>query len=99
MKEWYDGFRFTSDVVHVFNPVSVGKFFQNDCRFENYWYSTGTPTFLIQLMRNDPFKMEEYTKEWRSLIGFPKSDAISLDPLSMAVQMGYLTIQYNFPNL
>lgn len=109
MKEWYDGFRFTSSAVHVFNPVSVGKFFQNDSRFENYWYATGTPTFLIQLMRNNPFKMEEYTKEWRDPVNLPKSDAISLDPLSMAVQTGYLTIKdvsyefgeeyrYDFPN-
>lgn len=109
MRDWYDGFRFTSDSAHVFNPVSVGKFFQNDSKFENYWYSTGTPSFLIRLMRNNPFQMDEYTKEWRNPIALPKSDALSLDPLSMAVQTGYLTIKdvsydfgeeyrYDFPN-
>lgn len=109
MKVWYDGFRFTSDSARVFNPVSVGKFFQNGGKFENYWYSTGTPTFLIRLMRNNPFQMDEYTKEWRDPINFPKNDALSLDPLSMAVQTGYLTIKevsyefgeeyrYDFPN-
>lgn len=109
MTEWYDGFRFTSDAVHVFNPVSVGKFFQNEGKFENYWYSTGTPSFLIRLMRNNPFQLEEYTKVWRDPINLPENDAISLDPLSMAVQTGYLTIKevshefgeefrYDFPN-
>lgn len=109
MKEWYDGFRFTSDAAHVFNPVSVGKFFQNGGEFENYWYSTGTPSFLIRLMRNNPFQLEEFTKEWRTPDEFPKSDALSLDPFSMAAQTGYLTIKdvncefgkeyrYDFPN-
>lgn len=109
MKEWYDGFRFTSDAAHVFNPVSVGKFFQNGAEFENYWYVTGTPSFLIRLMRNNPFQLEEYTKQWRTPDEYPKSDALLLDPFSIAAQTGYLTIKdvnyefgkeyrYDFPN-
>jgi len=109
MKLWYDGFRFTSDAAHVFNPVSVGKFFQNGGDFENYWYSTGTPTFLVELMRTNPFQMDELTGRWVSPMLFANSDATSVDPFAMAIQTGYLTIKdvnydfgkayrYDFPN-
>ena len=109
MKDWYDGFRFTSDMAHVFNPVSVGKFFQN-YKFKNYWYSTGTPTFLIKQMKRNPFKLDEYTKEWVAPMVIDKYDATSLNPLALALQTGYLTIadvreedygeffRYDFPN-
>lgn len=109
MKQWYDGFRFTSDSSHVFNPVSVGKFFQN-YEFRNYWYATGTPSFLVEQMRNDPFQMDEYTKEWVEPQMFDKFDAQHLDSFTLAVQTGYLTIKevehdelgeyyrYDYPN-
>lgn len=109
MKQWYDGFRFTSDSSHVFNPVSVGMFFQS-YQFRNYWYATGTPTFLVEQMRHDPFRMDEYTKEWVEPQTFDKFDAQHLDGFTLAVQTGYLTIRevehdefgmsyrYDFPN-
>lgn len=109
MKRWYDGFRFTSDSAHVFNPVSVGKFFQEK-QFKNYWFATGTPTFLVKQMRENPFMLEEFTKEWASPIEMDKHDATSLEPKSLALQTGYITIadvrttdfgtyyRYDFPN-
>lgn len=109
MKRWYDGFRFTSDATHVFNPVSVGKFFQEK-RFKNYWFSTGTPSFIVKQMRENPFMLEDFTKEWMSPMTMDKYDATSLNPAALALQTGYLTIaevnftdygefyRYDFPN-
>lgn len=109
MKRWYDGFRFTSDAAHVFNPVSVGKFFRNK-KFLNYWFATGTPTFLVKQMKNNPFLLEEFTREWMSPIVMDKYDTTRLNPTALALQTGYLTIadvrttdygdyyRYDFPN-
>lgn len=109
MKRWYDGFRFTSDAAHVFNPVSVGKFFRNK-KFLNYWFATGTPTFLVKQMKENPFMLDDFTHEWMSPITMNKYDATSLDPKALALQTGYLTIadvrdsdfgeyfRYDFPN-
>lgn len=109
LKAWYDGFRFTSNPTTVYNPVSVGLFFRN-CEFRNYWYATGTPTFLIAQMQHDPFRMDEYTRQWVDAQAFDKFDALHLDGFSLAVQTGYLTIKevdsdelgvsyrYDFPN-
>lgn len=109
VKAWYDGFRFTSAPATVYNPVSVGLFFRN-YEFRNYWYATGTPTFLIAQMRNDPFRMDYYTQQWVDMQAFDKFDALHIDGFSLAVQTGYLTIKevvsdelgtsyrYDFPN-
>lgn len=108
MKDWYDGFRFTPSSGHVFNPVSVGKFLTEKI-FDNYWYATGTPTFLINQMKNNPFRMDRYTTRWYDMVEYGKSEASKLDPLDLAVQTGYLTIKdvkldmgirvrYGFPN-
>lgn len=109
MKRWYDGFRFTSDSALVFNPVSVGKFFREK-KFKNYWFATGTPTFLIKLMRQNPFMLHDFTTEWTSPTYLDKYDATSLEPKALALQTGYITIaevqsddygdfyRYDFPN-
>lgn len=109
MKRWYDGFRFTSDSAHVFNPVSVGKFFQEK-KFKNYWFATGTPTFLVKQMRSNPFMLHDFAHEWTSPMFLDKYDATSLEPKSLALQTGYITIaevqsddfgeyyRYDFPN-
>ena len=109
MKDWYDGFRFTPDAAHVFNPVSVGKFFRY-YRFDNYWYETGTPAFLVKQLKNNPFRLDEYTHDWISPMEIKKFDAGDLDPMALAIQTGYLTIadvmndefgeffRYDFPN-
>lgn len=109
MRLWYDGFRFTSDSAHVFNPVSVGKFFRNK-KFLNYWFATGTPTFLVKLMKGNPFQISDFTKEYVDAMDFNSFEVGTIDPIGLAVQTGYLTIKdvcedqigisyrYDFPN-
>lgn len=61
-------------------------------------------------MRNNPFKLDEYTREWMSPMVVEKYDVTHLNPLALAIQTGYLTIaevekdaygesyRYDFPN-
>ena len=52
IREYYDGYRFSpySDTA-VYNPVSIGRFFNSGCRFENYWDQTGVSTLAVSLAR------------------------------------------------
>lgn len=57
----YDGYHFSENGADVFNPYSLFHTFRrND--FDSYWFSTGTPTFLIELLKEkgiDMLQMED----------------------------------------
>ena len=87
--KWYDGYHFDAGAPAVFNPVSVGKCLDAR-RFKNYWFETGTPTFLMQLLRETPLDLDspEAPEEAFSVYE-PEEPAI----LPLLVQTGYLTIK------
>ena len=52
IKSYYDGYRFSPESeTRVYNPVSIGFFFNDDCRFDEYWKDTGSTSFAINLAR------------------------------------------------
>ena len=53
IREYYDGYRFSYDsAVKVYNPVSIGVFFNNKCRFKPYWIETGASTLAVELAKD-----------------------------------------------
>ena len=50
LKELYDGYHFNEDCVDIYNPFSILNTFAKK-RFGDYWFETGTPTFLVELMK------------------------------------------------
>ena len=53
IKSYYDGYRFSPESeTRVYNPVSIGFFFDNGCKFSNYWIKTGATSFAVALARN-----------------------------------------------
>ena len=50
MKELYNGYRFSENKTTVYNPVSLTKFII-DGKFKQYWFETGTPSFLLKLLK------------------------------------------------
>jgi len=60
LRGWYNGYRFEEKAETVYNPVSVMKCFQ-ELKFKNYWFETGTPTFLIELLRRKPVDLGKLT--------------------------------------
>jgi hypothetical protein len=54
LREQYDGYHFTDAMVDVFNPFSLLKAF-SECRLNSYWFQTGTPTLVINIL-NFPIK-------------------------------------------
>ena len=53
MKLWYDGYTWDGK-TEIYNPFSILCYF-TDYRFTNHWFKTGTPTFLIKLLKDRMF--------------------------------------------
>ena len=92
IKNWYDGFRFEENAETVYNPVSVASFFVKGGKFNNYWFETGTPTFLLELIKKRKFNLENTLKSPVSGFAFSAYEIDRLDPLTLLLQTGYLTI-------
>ena len=94
IKEWYNGYRFEANAKTVYNPVSLAQFFEKGGKFNNYWFSTGTPSFLMELTKKTEF-------DFRSVIGgdsvpeiaFSAFEIDNIDPLALLLQTGYVTIK------
>ena len=91
----YDGYHFTWPSPDIFNPFSIINAF-SDKRLGNYWFGSGTPTFLIEMMRKFDVAPTEIGSIVMRSSGFdaPAEHLTSIYPL--LYQSGYLTIKdYN----
>ena len=91
--EWYDGYRFSDAEIHVCNPVSLTMFFIMHFKFSNYWDTTGTPTFLLELMGKQAYDHEAALQKWYGESIFAAYELDRLDITGMLWQTGYLTIK------
>jgi len=90
LKEWYNGYCWGGD-TRVYNPFSILRFFKDGQHYQNYWFETGTPTFLVKEMKRQQFFDIEHTAAASSsLLNF---DLQRLQPLPVLFQTGYLTIE------
>ena len=92
IKEWYNGYRFHKNAQTVYNPVSLAYFFENNGEFNNYWFSTGTPSFLLELIKKQRFDLEKVLETPVSGFAFSAYEIDKLNPLTLLLQTGYLTI-------
>lgn len=96
IKTWYDGYRFHADAKTVYNPVSIAQFFMNGAEFNNYWFSTGTPSFLMELVKANNFNFEKKLNEPVLGFAFDAFEIDRIDPLTLLLQTGYLTIKNSY---
>ena len=92
IKRWYNGYRFEENATTVYNPVSLAKFFESGGKFNNYWFSTGTPTFLLDLIMKSKFELSLSLNKPVSGAFFDAFEVTDLDPMVILFQTGYLTI-------
>ncbi len=94
MEEWYDGYRFSEDDIEkIYNPFSVTNYLKDQKR-KNYWFESGTPTFLVTLMKKQFEAIEDIEDGGEissTALGTFEIDNIPLIPLLF--QTGYLTIK------
>ena len=96
IKNWYNGYRFEEQAETVYNPVSLASFFSDGFKFKNYWFSTGTPSFLLELIKKKNFDFEDALTRPVSGIAFAAYEVDRIEPLALLLQTGYLTIKSSF---
>lgn len=92
----YDGYRFSEDAPGVFNPFSVlNAFWQK--KFGDYWFRTGTPTFLVELLKKSDFDLRTLIDGVEAVPRtFTEYRVEAANPIPVFYQSGYLTIKgYN----
>ncbi|MEB3315613.1 MAG: AAA family ATPase, partial [Candidatus Melainabacteria bacterium] len=93
LKHWYNGYRFSEAEQRVYNPFSTLSFFDT-MKFTNFWFATGTPSYLINLIKRDSLALEILSGK----IQMPSEllntyDIQSLPLIPIMFDSGYLTIQ------
>ena len=92
LKRKYDGYHFSDNMVDVFNPFSLLNCFKKG-KFKDYWFSTGTPTYLVRLLSDNHENVNELAGKDYSAAEFVDYKATRQKPLPMLYQSGYLTIK------
>ncbi|MBR6191556.1 MAG: AAA family ATPase [Prevotella sp.] len=92
IKERYDGYHFAAESEDIYNPFSLLNAFM-DARLDNYWFSTGTPTFLIQQMQRFGTDIMSLDKLEVPSDAFDQPTENMQDALPLLYQSGYLTIK------
>ena len=92
LKENYDGYHFTSPSPDIYNPFSLLNAFA-DGKFGSYWFGSGTPTYLINMLEKFGVEPSEIGNNWVSVEDFdaPTERMTSIIPL--LYQSGYITIK------
>lgn len=95
LKEHYDGYHFTPNSPDIFNPYSIINAL-DDRDFNSYWFTSGTPTFLIELLQKNGIDMLQLNNLWARDNRFDVPTDSITDPIPVLYQSGYLTIkEYN----
>ena len=108
LRENYDGYHFCEEKLPgIYNPFSLLNAFANH-KIDYYWFETGTPTYLIELLKIHQYNLSRIEKEEVVSDVLNSVDIASTNPLPVIYQSGYLTIkgydpefelyQLGFPN-
>jgi hypothetical protein len=102
----YNGYRFCEDDVRVYNPFSILHAF-NKLKLRDFWFETATPSFLINLLKEQRYSLPTLEGLEVSEAMFATFDLDRLRPEALLFQTGYLTISdvqqrlytLDYPNL
>jgi len=89
IKSWYNGYSWDTK-QYVYNPHSILSFFDRET-FDNFWFETGTPTFLVKLLKNSyEYDFENVTVSSAVLSSF---EIDRINPKTLLFQTGYITLK------
>ena len=92
LKECYDGYHFTHNSIGMYNPFSLLNAFKRK-EFGSYWFETGTPTYLVKLLKKHHYNLERMAHEETDAQVLNSIDSESTNPIPVIYQSGYLTIK------
>lgn len=90
IRKWYNGYSWDGH-TRVYNPIAILKLFSN-FRFGDYWYSSCTPTFLVELIRERKIKVHELDRVELSRSFLENMEVDRLELIPLLFQTGYLTV-------
>ncbi|MDO5525084.1 MAG: ATP-binding protein [Prevotella sp.] len=88
----YDGYHFRQKSVGLYNPFSLLNTLKNR-EFRDYWFETGTPSFLVQVLQNADYDLNDLQNEPVSADLINSVDSMARNPIPVIYQSGYLTIK------
>ncbi len=93
LKEYYDGYDFAGSKLYA--PQDILQFFRNDLKYKNYWFNSGTPSYLVKLLETNNFNIKDFNsgniRKTDDQLTSPY-DVENLDLPILLYQSGYLTI-------
>lgn len=92
LKRDFDGYHFTMDSKGMYNPFSVLNTLSSK-QFRDYWFETGTPSFLVYQLQKTGYNLNNITKENLSTDTLNSIDIMDTNPLPLLYQSGYLTLK------
>ena len=92
LRECYDGYHFTHNSIGMYNPFSLLNAFKRK-EFGSYWFETGTPTYLVKLLKKHHYDLERMAHEETDVQVLNSIDSESTNPIPVIYQSGYLTIK------
>ena len=96
LKEDYDGYHFCPDSPGIYNPFSLLNTFAKG-RYGSYWFETGTPTYLVELLKMHNYSLYRLANEKTTSKVLDSIDSASRNPVGVIYQSGYLTIKGYIP--
>ena len=88
----YDGYHFDYDTPGVYNPFSVLNTLSSG-QFRDYWFETGTPSFLVYQLQKTGYSLDAMTEEELTTDTLNSIDIMEENPLPLLYQSGYLTLK------
>ena len=96
LKAMYDGYHFSENTsIDIYNPFSLLNSL-TERKFRNYWFQTGTPTFLIKLLQENDYDLKDLSEGKITAKDLTSKESMMNAPVALFYQSGYLTIKdYN----
>jgi hypothetical protein len=88
----YDGYHFCEGSIGIYNPFGLLCTFQEN-RIKNYWFETGTPSYLVYLLKKHHYNLEQMSTAECDADTLNSVDSQSTNPIPVIYQSGYLTIK------
>jgi len=93
LKQWYNGYDYLGgEEKQIYNPYDILLFIDNHCEYQNYWWSTGNPSFLIKKLQEQNYYIPNLENIIVSQEILDTFDIEHIDLIALLWQTGYLTL-------
>ena len=92
LRKRYDGYHFCENSVGMYNPFSVLNTLEKRS-YKDYWFATGTPTYLVELLKKSGFELQTLSNYETSESALSSIHRAEINPMPVLFQSGYLTIK------